>query len=90
MYSAPSGYPRFSAAIETCANPILQPLHRLIVAFSDFRFDVGVFSFGEQSVVNCCDKRSAQKQMTKDFHEEYFCAVADCGQVLHRTPVEFS
>ena len=71
-------------------NPILQPLHRLIVPLRDFRFDIGVFSFGEQSVVNCCDKRSAQKQMTKDFHEEYFCAVADCGQVLHRTPVEFS
>ena len=25
-------------------NPILQPLHRLVVAFRDFGFDVGVFS----------------------------------------------
>jgi antitoxin YefM len=47
-----------------------------------------VFSFGNQTVVNCCEKRSAQKQMAKDFHEQYFCAVPGCGQVLHQTSVE--
>jgi hypothetical protein len=56
----------------------------------DFGFDVGVFSFGNQSVINCCEERSAQKQMVKNFHEQYFCAVAGCGQVLHHTAVEFT
>jgi toxin YoeB len=44
------------------------------VALRDHRFDVGVFSFGNQSVVKRCEERSAQKQMANNFHEHYFCA----------------
>jgi hypothetical protein len=60
------------------------------MAFGNLGFDICMFSFGDQSVVNCCDKRGAQKQMTKDFHEEYFCAVLRRGQVLHTPQLKFN
>jgi len=36
-------------------DPILKPLHRLIVSLRNFRFDVGVISFGNRTTVDCCD-----------------------------------
>ena len=41
MYSAPSRIPAILRRDRRLLDPILQPLHRLIMSLRDFGFDVG-------------------------------------------------
>jgi hypothetical protein len=40
--------------------------------------------------VDCREERSAQKQMAKDFHKQYFCALGAAGKFYITFAAEFT